>query len=411
MTSWLIAGHKTSESNSIDLTKNSEAKLLSRLSVQNDGLINQGIEPDFQDGKTSFRNQVTIFGRVVDENGAAIADALISEEHQFRSVRTDINGYYKIVVRLPKYKLPILNFLRSGFRETKQGIVQEDIMTREDIELNAVLREDKSSISLSGWVGDQLGQPANRQKIELRSSGIGNINHYYYGVYSNEFGEFEFEGIRSNVAYRLIVTPTAGFLRQVIEPIRIDELNGRLRITLVPRVLVNLTGRVLDTSEQPVANFEFKIQNLQSNDSPIGLVTDSSGFFKLDGFPAGEFKMTTGVPDYFRISGSLPDDNEYQNLNFVIDKGSQYLSGWVSDELGAPVNRARVTLDGEVDSLDIQSYSVRTRTTDETGTFDFYNVGELDHVITVYAKGFGKKEVLQSAGNKGNHYQIRLKRQ
>ena len=42
--------------------------------------------------------------------------------------------------------------------------------------------------------------------------------------------------------------------------------------------------------------------------------------------------------------------DETRSLNLVIDKGIHYLSGWVSDQYGVPVENARVTLDAEINS-------------------------------------------------------------
>lgn len=354
---------------------------------------------------------IFIFGRVFGEDGSPIADALVSEENQFRSTRTDNHGYYQINVALPEYKYPVLNFLRSGYHEKKHSLPPEAIKQFAEIEVDMVLSADSESVSLHGWIGDRLGQAAANQKIELRSRGLGNLNNYYYTVFSNAWGEFEFEGIRANTDYKLEVYPTSDYQRLVIYSLKLGGQDDRINIILEQSFLVTLTGRIVNTDAQPIADLDFNVQNIRSKQSPQKLTTDSSGFFTLTNFPAGELKISTKLPNYFKIVGAKLSRDEFQTMTFVIDKGNRFLSGWISDEFGAPVENARVTLDGDISGDGMQTYSLRTRITDQSGTFSFEGIDDIEYMLTVYGKGYQTKEILFANDVQSQNLDVRLTRQ
>ena len=124
------------------------------------------------------------------------------------------------------------------------------------------------------------------------------------------------------------------------------------------------------------------------------LTTDSSGFYNLERFPAGQVKFSTLAPEYFIASGITLNQNQIRDLILLIDKGSYYLSGWVSDQNGIPLKNARVTLKASFFDGDIGSYSYRSRYTDSAGIFSFADVGNKTHLITVYADGFKTREMM-----------------
>ncbi len=352
-----------------------------------------GNNPDLISQHVLHSGSVSIYGRVTTDDGDPIVDALISEEHQFTSTRTDDKGFYQIDIDLPKYKYPVVNFLRSGYKEEKYALSAREIEVSNGTEVDMVLSEDSASISLFGWIGDSQGGAAVSQKIELKSRGMKNLGNYYYTVFSNSYGEFEFEGIRANTDYQLEVYPTANYHRVVVYSLKLGDHSDHINIVVEPKILVNLTARIVDLMQQPVANLELNIQSIRDKQTPLKVSTDSSGFFSLSSFPAGEVKITTEVPDYFKIVGARLSKDEYQSRTFVIDRGPRFISGWISDEFGNPIKGARVTLDGDISGQHIHTYSLRIRTTDQSGVFSFDGVGSLDYMITAYSKGYQKREI------------------
>ena len=58
---------------------------------------------------------IEIFGRVVDQNQQPIEDVFITEERYFFHTRSDAHGNYRILLDMPRHRMPTLNFLRHGF--------------------------------------------------------------------------------------------------------------------------------------------------------------------------------------------------------------------------------------------------------------------------------------------------------
>jgi hypothetical protein len=122
-------------------------------------------------------------------------------------------------------------------------------------------------------------------------------------------------------------------------------------------------------------------------------------------------EFLSSAPEYFKINGLTLSDNEYRNLILIVDRGIHQLSGWVSDQNDVAVNRAMVTLDAEIMSDGIQSISIRSKMTDSAGKFHFDQLGDVEHMITIYAKGFDKKEQLHRFQSLTSEVHISLSRQ
>ena len=163
---------------------------------------------------------------------------------------------------------------------------------------------------------------------------------------------------------------------------------------------------VVNSEGEPVPNFNMLVENISTNFPVQTIFTDSSGFYTLDNFPKGEIKFSTLAPEYFRISGITLDESKAQNLVLVVDKGTYYLSGWVSDQSGVPLENARVTIDTNNIDGEIKSYSYRSRHTDNAGTFNFADLGPDSHLITVYAQGSEKKETIHQFNSPSDYVHI-----
>jgi hypothetical protein len=334
-----------------------------------------------------------VFGIVIDENNQPIENALISDEMSGTGTRSDASGNYQIFIELPKFKNPLLNFLRSGYKGNRINISAKEFETNTSLKLDVKLLEAPDSTSLDGWIGNDVGSGLVRQKIRITSRSALGFGTIFYVVYSDEKGDFSFEGIKSGIPYKLEVYPTAGYPGFVIDVLNVTQFTPRLNIVLDRLKLVDLKGMVVNREAAPVPDFKMNVENISTRFPVRKLSTDSSGFFNLDSFPTGQIKFSTLAPEYFIISGITLSENESQNLILMIDKGSNYLSGWVSDQNGIPLKNARVTLDANFLDGDIESYSYRSRYTDTAGTFSFTDVGNSTHLITVYADGFKSRQM------------------
>ena len=352
--------------------------------------------------------EVEVFGVVVDADGQPLEGVFVSEELNQRSVRTDINGHYRMPVYVPEYKYPFLIFLRDGFKEERRGVIPNDDTQIQPLEINVSLSDSLKTTSFGGWIGNEFGQGLAGLTVKIISRGSMGLDNIYYSVASRDSGEFHFEGIRSDLIYKLEVVASGDYPSHVIDELKANVQTPRLNIVLNRLKRVDISGMVVNTDSVPVPGVSMKIENLISGSPPQDIVTDSSGFFNLNQFPAGEVKFTGKLPDYFKITGFKLSNSGYQELVLVIDYGTRYLSGWVSDSNGLPVPQARVTIDAEIEAENYQSYSFRSRQTDTSGRFEFKNLSNIDHVITVYAKGYQKREIDHAYSDESEFLTIKL---
>jgi protocatechuate 3,4-dioxygenase beta subunit len=346
------------------------------------------------DTPSTTQRFLNIYGTIVDDNNQPIENALISEEFRFHSTRSDSDGRYQISVKLASFKNPVVNIMRTGYREERVWVEGDDLQDGETVKIDVSLAEAFDTTSIHGWIGNHNGEGIAAQKVRITSHGGLGLGNILYVVSSDERGDFSFEGVRSGLTYRLEVLPSAQYLRYLDDFVEVSHNTPFLNITLKSINLVDVSGMLVSSAGVPVPDFKINVRNTTTNSLVRMVTSDSSGFFKLERFPAGEVQFSTTSPEYFKISGVTLSPNETRNLNLVIDKGIYYLSGWVSDPNGVPVENARVTVDAEIESGIAQSISYRSRITNRTGSFSFADLGNETHMITVYTKDFERKEII-----------------
>ena len=345
------------------------------------------------DTSSTAQRYLNIHGTIDDEYDRPIENALISEEFRFHSTRSDANGRYQISVKLATFKNPVVNILRAGYREERVWIEGDDLQDGQSVKIDVSLAEAFDTTSIHGWIGNYNGEGIAAQKVRITSHGGLSLGNILYVVSSDERGDFSFEGVRSGLTYRLEVLPSTQYSRYLDDFVVVTHNTPFLKLILTSINLVDVSGMLVGSAGAPVPDFEINVRNTTTNSLVRMVTSDSSGFFKLDRFPAGEIRFSTTSPEYFKITGVTLAPDETRSLNLVIDKGIHYLSGWVSDQNGVPVENARVTLDAEIESGIAHSFSYRSRITNRTGSFNFTDLGDEIHMITVYTKDFKRKEI------------------
>ena len=269
--------------------------------------------------------------------------------------------------------------------------------------------EAYSTTSFNGWIGSDLGESLKGQKIRITSREMLNQEHFTYTASSDENGNFSFDGIRAAL-YKLEVFPTSGYSNSVIERLLVSNSIPPLNIVLNTLQFVDVTGMIVDGEGTAISDFEIVAKNITTGRHVEEFSSDSSGFFRIEYFPLGEVNFLTKPPSYFNITGMHLTNENYHNLVLTVDRGSYYLSGWVSDKNGMAVVGARVNLDGEIVDGGIKSFSYRSKMTDSAGTFSFDDVGSKKHVITVYAMGFVTQEIQHKFHSSASEVNIVLSR-
>lgn len=372
----------------------------------------QQIFPAPRAGNSSARlKRVVIFGRVIDEYQQPIESVLVSEDRYLFNTRSDANGQYRLIIELPNNKYPMLNFLRTGYEGDRRGISASELENNPDVELNVTLIESSDSIKLNGWISNEYGESLSGQKIRISSWGYQGEESMYLTVVSDENGEFVFEALKSDINYELEVYTSPDYAPYSIPELILTRTPPRLIITLKTLKFIQVSGMFVDVDGAPVPNFEIDLINVSTGTHVRSISSDSSGFFSLDNFPEGEMRFSSRAPENFKITGLTLAENEYKHLMLIVDTGTYQISGWISDQYGVAVNRAMVMLDAEVLSEGIRSVSNRSTVSDSAGYFQFDQLADIPHQITIYAGGFNKKELLHRFQSPASEVHISLTRQ
>jgi protocatechuate 3,4-dioxygenase beta subunit len=264
------------------------------------------------------------------------------------------------------------------------GLPRDDVDT---IETNEPAELEEDTLPISGRVGDRSGAALAGLEIEIESKGFDGENISSARVVSDQLGAFTLQMVPER-QYNLSIVAAGDYAGFSLDAIT-DKDAGRLRDIVLERVeLVDVDGLIVDTDLSPVADFELSLRHL-SLDYPDRIIrSDSSGYFSIKGFPAGEWRIATNQSDYYRIKGLELKPGEYRNLTLKIDRGSYHLSGLVRDSYGAPLAEVIVTLKSAFAAGEYHSLSYRSIATDANGAFEFAGLGGHQMTIGIYATGF-----------------------
>jgi hypothetical protein len=360
--------------------------------------------------QTSGPRLIEVTGRVVDRLGQPIEDVMVTEERYFFSTRSDAFGNYRILLELPRNRLPVLNFLRAGFDAKRIKLNQSQLPQQPLFELDVVLADSADTLRLSGWVGNDIGVSLEGARVDISALENNPETDFYLTVFSDQKGNFVLEGVPANTRYKLTVNLAPEYPVFHDPDFYVSTAPGHINILLKSLKFVNLDGMILNPQSAPVADFEIYIKNVTTGVHTRKIVSDSSGFFSLEEFPLGEVSLTTRGAEFFKISGLEVGESDYSGLVLIVDRGDHHLTGWISDEDGIAIEKAMVTLDATINEGAVEYYSYRSRSTDSTGKFSFDQLAGGDHRISVYANGFNKLDIRHRFRSQSDQVHLTLTR-
>ena len=269
----------------------------------------------------------------------------------------------------------------------------------------------ESGINLAGWVGNANGTGLGGIEIEAQSLGFDGEEIVSISATSNGSGDFLLENIVSGRQYKLEIKPQDNYAGHRLDAFTSGSAEALKKIILDRIELVDVEGMIVDTNLAPVADFELSVRSLAAEFPDRVIRSDSTGYFKLSAFPAGELRIATNASDYYRIKGLELKADEYHNLTLMIDRGSYHLSGWVSADNGAPLAQVQVTLKSAFATGEYHSFSYRSTVTDDNGVFEFAQLGGHPLSLGIYAKGFATYIRQHEFESFADSIRVRLKRE
>ena len=353
---------------------------------------------------------IEIFGTVSDADGQPLEDVLITEERYFFSTTSDAFGRYRLLLDLPWHRLPSLNFLRAGYRGKRVALTQSQLHNGPVYQLDLALDDSDNTLQLNGWVANDIGIALEGVRVTIKALDSDAEGNFYLTVFSDERGNFTLEGVHSATHYHLSATLAPEYPAFSDENFYLGSEPKQLEIVLKSLKFVDLGGMILTPDGTPVADLEIYIKNVTTGLHTRKIISDSSGFFSLEQFPLGEVSLTTRGAEFYKINGLEINEANYSNLALVVDRGDRYLSGWVTDNHGLPVEKAMVTLDTTRTDGAIEYLSYRSQSTDANGRFSFENIARGEHRVSAYASGFDKLEMMHSIERPSEQLQLTLTR-
>jgi hypothetical protein len=272
---------------------------------------------------------------------------------------------------------PMLGSSRPALSTATEAVV-------ETVDTDAAARQ---TVAVSGHVSNDSGAPLAGLDIALESKGFDGEKVATARVVSDQYGGFTLQLVPAR-QYKISIAAGGDYAGFTLDGFT-DSDAERLQNIVLERVeLVDVDGLIVDTDLAPVADFELNLRHLTLEYPDRIIRSDSSGYFSVKGFPAGEVRISTNKSDYYYIKGLELRPGEYRNLTLMIDRGSYHLSGWVHDTNGAPLAEIIVTLKSAFATDEYHSFSYRSVTTDSNGVFEFSGLGGHQLTLGVYGAGF-----------------------
>ncbi len=263
---------------------------------------------------------------------------------------------------------------------------------------------------LVGRIVDAEGEGLDNIKVRLRTTRGSGHRFILRQAMSDANGEFALDDLDPHSVYLFFIEAFDGYPGYRLDGFTLDSLPSPFEIRLERSELAAIEGMIVDAEHVPIANFTLTIENLDTHYPARTITSDDSGYFRVEGFPAGKMKIYTATPEYYRILGLRTRADEYRNLTLVIDRGHYKIEGRILDEHDQPIEAARVTLNSVIAGNDYQSHALRVQRSDASGNFEFTGLGGLAHTIGVYANGYKPHVENHEFQSFSDRLEVRLRR-
>lgn len=272
-----------------------------------------------------------IAGRVTDaDSGAPLADVLISvympSDPTFSWTGiTDSDGYYKVITNLATGTYNVSAVYPQGYiMKTLSGIA----ITAGAMTTGVDLALDKSG-AISGRVTSSInGLPVGNATVSAASDD----GEYFGFAETNETGHYKISSGLGTGDYTVYVMRGFSFNYTTVSVVAGEETsNVDIQLGYVPQPSGIITGKVVDTEDQPIADA------LVTADGPNGSgqsYTDEEGNYAIsEGLGTGTYTVNAQAAGY--VSKNITDVSVTvgeitENVNFQLEKIPPEQSGSIS---------------------------------------------------------------------------------
>lgn len=271
---------------------------------------------------------------------------------------------------------------RTRYSTNKIGHVSElkkhssaELPDAEDVEESWNAR---SNTLVWGSIKTKLGHVVPGEEIKLVSRSTGKR----YLAVSNDQGDYVIENVQPASDYSVSVTPQGMFKKYLQSDVELGYGEEILNIVLDPLRTGLLQGRLLNTDNQPVSDFEISVRSLSKNLGEFVTKSNSVGLFQIDDFPEGRFEAISRDISLL-IKGLEFDVRSNGIIELLVHQGPYALTGRVFDPNGQAVEGATVLLSRKQIHDGVKSSINRLTLTAPGGVFEFKRLSSGEHQLHV----------------------------
>lgn len=328
--------------------------------------------------------ELRIYGTVTDPSGEPLAGVGIVPLGRLEvKAVTDERGSYEVhLVEDPREPGPTFLFMREGYKRTSLVPDLASSPLRE-VRLDAILEPEGETISVFGTVRSSDGARISGERVRLYSP---LLRREFSGV-SDAEGYFSIPNVEISADYHLYVEPNGRYQDYRRSPLVLTSSNSYLDVVLEPLAAGRLSGQIVNAGGHPLSNLRLWLSSDRARYRLQQVATDEQGYFAVEDVPEGRLRLETRFPLLY-VQGLELAPGADESVLLVLDSGEHVLSGKVLDPLGNPVGGAQVHLGWYLRDGGVESSSSRKAVSDESGFFQFTQLGPGAHVLNVTASGY-----------------------
>lgn len=321
----------------------------------------------------AYALDVRIAGRVADEQGNAVADALVYSH--LSEVRTDAEGHYVLPMH-SKYPAPTIRVMAAGYavESFAVGFLRPGEAQGPDV----VLRKERT---VRGRVLDAAGAP-------ILGATVSSHPHERLRTTTSDTGHYRLGGLDPSQEQIRISASMKGFV-SVVRTLETGAQGdgGEAELDLVLERGARVSGRVVGERGVPVPNAIVCWGDHPNSSGPRATSTDAAGEFELDGVPTGSESIWALRKGYAadRITVAVPGAGAaLSDVELVLRSGFE-IAGRVLDEADRPIAEAEVR--PEAIGTGRGDYAGDSAITDSDGRFVLRDLRTEQVSVRVFAVG------------------------
>ncbi|MDB3935515.1 carboxypeptidase-like regulatory domain-containing protein [Granulosicoccus sp.] len=269
----------------------------------------------------------------------------------------------------------------------------------EVIDMSAVSLNDRFNIA--GSVSDKFGNPVQTAVVQL-SSVTANVQ---LTTNSRVGGDFLLEHLLPANDYQLSVKSTPFFVASDALSLILENDVENLNIVLDMAHPNSLQCVIENQLGNPISELNLLVGSEEWSVNAVSISSDQSGKFSLVDFIPGRITLRSVSAPIIFVYGLklLPDEVNYCHI--IVDIGSQSMFGTVTREDGVPIPDVDIRMSFSRSHDDgYRSTTARSKVTNATGEFQFFNLGSGARTLKFSAYGFNRHEVdIDPSLNPGPH--------